>query len=130
MKLLLDTQVFIWLINEDKRLGKYALQLLHDTTTLLIVSYFSLFEIIIKSSIGKLNFDPSVIDDLPKMGIELLFPNNNTLRDYTLFNPENRDPFDNALMSVALREKCTFITSDAKILAVSYPGLRLISALK
>jgi PIN domain nuclease of toxin-antitoxin system len=128
MRLLIDTQVFIWLINEDEKLGKKTLQLLHDTANQLSLSYFSIFEMTIKCSVGRLDYDPSVIGDLPKMGIELLFPNEDTLRGYVLFNPENRDPFDNALISVALQEKYTLVTSDTKILAVSDSRLKLINA--
>lgn len=130
MKLLLDTQVFIWLINEDARLGKNALMVLHDASNHISLSYFSIFEMTIKSRIGKLTLDPSVINDLPKMGIELLFPHKDTLREYAIFNAENKDPFDNALISVALQEKCVLITSDVKILAVTNPRLKLINALE
>lgn len=130
MKLLIDTQVFIWLINEDARLGTKTLGMLQDTSNEVCISYFSFFEMTIKASIGKLDFDSSVMDDLPKMGIDLVAPNNAALQKYAIFNPDNKDPFDNILATVALIEKCTFITSDPKILAVSVRGLNLLNATK
>jgi PIN domain nuclease of toxin-antitoxin system len=128
MRLLIDTQAFIWLINGDKRLGAKTQRLLNDTSNQIYISYFSFFEMTIKASIGKLAYDNSVIDDLPTMGIELVLPNKDILENYSIFNPENRDPFDNVLMAVAINEKCTFVTADPKILAVSDSGLILQDA--
>ncbi len=130
MRLLIDTQVFIWLINEDARLGSATLKALQDTSNKVFMSYFSFFEMTIKASIGKLNFDSSLIDDLPKMGIELISPSNVALQKYAILNPDNKDPFDNILATVAITEKCTFVTSDPKILAVSAHGLNLLDATK
>jgi PIN domain nuclease of toxin-antitoxin system len=130
MRLLIDTQVFIWLINEDARLSSATLGALQDTSNEVFISYFSFFEMTIKASIGKLDFDSSVIDDLPKMGIELIAPSNTALQKYAIFNPENKDPFDNILATVAITERCTFVTSDPKILAISVRGLNLLDATK
>jgi PIN domain nuclease of toxin-antitoxin system len=129
MRLLLDTQVFIWLISDDKRLGDKASQILYDASNRLSLSYFSIFEMTIKSSIGKIDLDPSIVQDLPKMGIDLIYPNKDTLRRYRIFNPLNKDPFDNALMSIAVQSKFVLITSDSKILDVESTDLKLISAL-
>lgn len=53
MKILIDTQVFVWLAD--------SLNLLLDTSNEIIVSFFSLFEIIIKASLGKITFDKMLI---------------------------------------------------------------------
>ncbi|SRR6266542_6970307 len=130
MRLLIDTQVFVWLINEDVRLSSDTLEALQDTSNEVFISYFSFFEMTIKASTGKLDFDSSVMDDLPKMGIELISPSNAALQKYAILNPDNKDPFDNILATVAITEKCTFVTSDPKILAVSVRGLNLLDATK
>jgi PIN domain nuclease of toxin-antitoxin system len=130
MRLLIDTQVFIWLINEDTRLGSATLKALQDTSNEVLISYFSFFEMTIKASLGKLDFDSSVMDDLPKMGIELIPPSNAALQKYAIFNPGNKDPFDNILTTVAITEKCTFVTSNPKVLVVSTRGLNLLDATK
>jgi PIN domain nuclease of toxin-antitoxin system len=85
---------------------------------------------VIKAAVGKLDYDPSVLDDLPGMGIDLLLPDKTTLQNYMIFNPDNKDPFDNALMTVAVHEKCRFVTSDPKILNISFHSLRLLDATK
>jgi PIN domain nuclease of toxin-antitoxin system len=130
MKLLIDTQVFVWLINEDKRLGAKTLQMLGDTSNQVCISYFSFFELTIKASIGKLAYDGTVLNDLPKMGIELVLPDIAALSGYTVFNPNNKDPFDNILIAVARNEAAEFVTSDPKILAVSAPGFVPLNATK
>jgi PIN domain nuclease of toxin-antitoxin system len=128
MNILIDTQVFIWLINGNKSLGNKASRLIHDLNNDIYLSYFSVFEMVIKSSIGKLEYDDTVLDDLSQMGIELLIADRSTLRNYKIYNPVNRDPFDNALISVAISENCIFITGDTKILSIKEPALNLIDA--
>jgi len=128
MKLLIDTQAFIWLINDDNRLGSKALQTLRAASNQLNLSYFSVFEMTIKASIGKLDYDSTILNDLPKMGIDLLFPDKTTLQNYAIYNTDNKDPFDNALIAVAIHENCLFITSDPKILAVTAHNLNLLDA--
>lgn len=130
MKILLDTQVFIWLTNESEKIGATTRRMLEDTTNQLYLSYFSCFEMTIKASIGKLDYDPSVIDDLTKMGIELIMPSVSVLQTYKVYNTYNKDPFDNMLISIAIKEKSALMTSDRKILAASSPGLKTIEAMK
>lgn len=115
MRLLIDTQIFIWLINDDKRIGSKTIRALRSTLNQLSLSYFSIFEMTIKASIGKLDYDSTVLDDLPKMGIDLLLPDKTTLQNYTIFNPDNKDPFDNALIATAIHEKYSFVTIDPKV---------------
>ncbi|MEI7674387.1 MAG: type II toxin-antitoxin system VapC family toxin [bacterium] len=128
MKLLIDTQVFIWLLNSDDRLGSKTREILLNKSNELYLSYFSVYEMIIKASIGKLNYDPSVLDDLQSMGIELLVPDKTTLQNYTLFNPDNKDPFDNAIITMAIHENCLLVTSDSRILQLSIHNLNLLNA--
>lgn len=130
MKLLLDTQAFIWLINNDQRLGESTLRTLHDLSNQIYVSYFSFFEMTIKASIGKLNYDPTILEDLPKMGIELILPTIDALQCYKVIHPDNKDPFDNMLIAVNRTEKTTFVTSDRKILNLATHKLKLLDATK
>ncbi len=128
MKILLDTQTFIWLVNDSDKLGHKARVVLYDASNELILSYFSVFEMTIKASIGKLEYDPSVLDDLPKMGIELLALGPKALIGYAIYDPENKDPFDNALITTAINEACCLMTSDASLLNVSVNELRTLDA--
>ncbi|HSX06308.1 MAG TPA: type II toxin-antitoxin system VapC family toxin [Candidatus Saccharimonadia bacterium] len=130
MRLLIDTQVFIWLINDDKRIGTKTLKFLNDSSNQINLSYFSLFEMKIKATIGKLEYDDSVVDDLQGMDIKLVMPTTDALKSYAVPNSANKDPFDNILIATARSEEYTFITSDPKILDLSVQGLRLHDARK
>ena len=69
MKFLLDTNIFLFAIEDSKRISKKAISLLEDDSNELFLSHVSLWEITIKHSIGKLQF----LDGLKKtreLGIE------------------------------------------------------------
>lgn len=130
MKIVIDTQVFVWITEADSKLGIEARQAIKDTTNELYISYFSFFEMAIKASIGRLNYEVSILEDLPAMAIELILPDTEELKGYRVFNPSNKDPFDNILISTALKEKLILMTSDQKILSTKVNGLRLLDATK
>lgn len=128
MKLLLDTQVLVWLIDQDERLGEKTVKAIHNHQNSIFLSFMSLFELSIKASIGKLQFDPSLMHDLEKMGVELLSGDFESLQQYHVHSPENNDPFDNFLLSVAKAHSLTFVTSDQRILATNVAGIRVWDA--
>jgi PIN domain nuclease of toxin-antitoxin system len=128
MKILIDTQVFIWLINDDPQLGATAKISLGDAKNHLHISYFSFWEMAIKASIGKLQYDSSILDDLPQMGIDLIMPIESTLRSYTIYNAANKDPFDNMIITTAQTDNLTLLTSDHKILDTPVRGLTTLDA--
>lgn len=130
MDILIDTQVLVWLVTGDPRLGKVAREALVDTTNVVSISYFSFFEMTIKASIGKLSWNTSLINDLPSMGIELIMPDAEALVGYAILNPANKDPFDNIIVSVARSRNAVLMTSDPKILAITIPGFSIIDASK
>ena len=55
MKLLLDTHTFIWFAENDPALSNTAHQLIADVNNDLLLSLVSIWEIQIKSQLGKLN---------------------------------------------------------------------------
>lgn len=54
MRLLLDTHIFIWLIDGNPKLSQTARQAIEDESNTLYLSIVSLWEITIKTSLGKL----------------------------------------------------------------------------
>ena len=61
MKILLDTHILLWAAGEPDRLPPAAREALESPETELIFSPASLWEIAIKSSIGKLSYLPHSI---------------------------------------------------------------------
>jgi PIN domain nuclease of toxin-antitoxin system len=128
MKLLIDTQVFAWLVSGNPKLGSQTRIMLGNSANRVFISYFSFLEMAIKKSIGKWDINLSIIEDLPSMDIELIMPDVLALNNYAILNPDNKDPIDNILMSVARNEKYTLVTSDEKILKTTVPNLTLQNA--
>ncbi len=128
MNFLIDTNVLIWLAGNNHRIGPKTLSLLKEKSNRVCLSYFSLFEMKIKSASGKLHYDESIVEDLPKMGIELVMPNTDVLLGYKLFDQSNKDPFGNILVSVALQNDLTMVTSDRKILDLKESLFRVFDA--
>ncbi len=117
-RFLLDTHVFIWLVNGKGTIGPNCFAAIVDPENDVYISYFSLFEIIIKAQTGKASFSSRIIDQLREVHVELLMPDTELLHSYRIFNEHNKDPFDNALLATALHHDLTLLTSDHKMLKV------------
>jgi PIN domain nuclease of toxin-antitoxin system len=123
MKLLLDTHVLLWAANEPKRLPKAARILIEDLENEILFSAASLWEIAIKSGLGREDF--RVNARLLRRG---LLDNGYTEVPITSEHAVNidqlpvahKDPFDRILVSQALVEGVTLLTNDKKLR--SYPG--------
>lgn len=128
MGILLDTNALLWLLEGNPRLGRKAHQVLADTNHELYASYFSLYEMKVKASVGKMRFDINqLLERIEQTAIGLLMPELDDLRDYTIANPANKDPFDNMLITVAKVNDLTLATSDRRILATEDTGLRSLN---
>jgi PIN domain nuclease of toxin-antitoxin system len=116
MRVLLDTHVLIWLVEGDKNLSTVARSAIEDENNSLYLSIFSLWEITIKLSLGKLNLqlpvDEMVESFLIPGGIEILqieTSHLSILRDLPL---HHRDPFDRSIIAQAQAEGMTLVSAD------------------
>ena len=113
MKLLLDTHVFLWFIMGSPHLSAEARALIEDDQN----SVASLWEIAIKSSIGKLSlsapFDQLIPQQLSINGFELLPIEIAHLATVTTLPFHHRDPFDRLLIAQAIAEKMPIVSSDS-----------------
>jgi PIN domain nuclease of toxin-antitoxin system len=116
MKLLLDTHVLIWLVEGTDNLSQAARQAIEDEDNSLHLSIVSLWEMTIKTSLGKLQLkiplDRIMESYIIPSGIEILpihFDHLLVLRDLPL---HHRDPFDRLLISQAQSEELTLVSSD------------------
>jgi PIN domain nuclease of toxin-antitoxin system len=116
LKLLLDTNIFLFAMEDSNRLSKKAIQLLEDESNELLLSLVSLWEISIKQSIGKLQF----VDNLKKtieLGIDKLELQIVPIRSNHIYKLSelpfhHNDPFDRLLAAQCLEEKITIISTD------------------
>ncbi len=122
MKLLLDTPVLLWVLNDD-RLNAEARAALADSGSELFVSVASLWEIVIKRRIGKLTANISAItaqmaptSKLQWLGIT---PNHLLALDQMRAPDHHKDPFDHLIIAQAISEGMTLVTRDRN--ATLYP---------
>jgi PIN domain nuclease of toxin-antitoxin system len=114
---LLDTNVFIWLTQDPGKLGKKTKKILESSDVFL--SPLSVLEIQIKQLSGKLMFKDDIATLLTSHHIEALNVDIQQMQNYTQFDNNNKDPFDNALLTIAKQEKLKLLTSDKKILKIN-----------
>lgn len=123
MKLLLDTHVLLWAAGAPKRLPAVARKLINDSRNDLLFSVASLWEIVIKRSLGRDDFrvDPRMLRRglLDNGYAELAIRGEHALAVDSL-QPFHKDPFDRLLVAQAQVESVTLLTADP--LLGRYPG--------
>ena len=123
MKLLLDTHVLLWAAGQPDRLPSKARKLLDDPRNEPIFSSASLWEIAIKSGLGRNDFQ--VDARLLRRGLldngysELPITSEHAVAIDGL-PPIHKDPFDRLLVAQSMVEGITLLTADP--LVAQYPA--------
>ncbi len=123
MKLLLDTHLLLWAAGESSRLTARAVERLEDPDAELLFSAASIWEVGIKSGLGKSDFevDPNVLRrELLDNGYEELAVTGAHGAHVAALPAIHKDPFDRMLVAQAQLEGITLLTVDLNI--VRYPG--------
>ena len=113
MRLLLDTHVFLWWLQDDPRLGRMARRRIRASENLVYVSAASIWEVSIKQSLGRIDFQGAkVVDEIETGGfIELEITARHAWAAGRL-PPHHADPFDRLLIAQARLEGLTLVTRD------------------
>ncbi len=128
--MILDTNALIWAITLDRRLGRTATSLIANTPDIRI-SIVSLYEIAIKERMGRFQYLERALSALTDLRIKIVPMSTEQLRKYaSLTDVAHKDPFDVAIMALALSSRQALLTSDSAIHKLSLPGLDLIDARK
>ncbi len=117
MNLLLDTHAFIWFINGSRELPKNVAAEIKSLDNNCYISIASLWEISIKTSIGKLKLKSRfnhISKFLADNEIEILPLTFEHLQKLTRLKYHHRDPFDRVIISQALTENITVVTKDTE----------------
>jgi PIN domain nuclease of toxin-antitoxin system len=125
VRLLLDTSVLIFAVDEPERLSKRAVTALQNPENILELSAISLVEIAIKTSLGKLSLSVETVQQaLDDLDIRVLpFTGQHALHLFEL--PRHHgDPFDRQIIAQALAEGIPLVASDEKFRL--YKGLRIV----
>jgi PIN domain nuclease of toxin-antitoxin system len=115
MKLLLDTHAFIWFVEDDEKLPERIRIQIEGAENEILISIVSLWEIAVKTSLGKLELTidiPSMISKIEENGFSIL----PILPEHTVFVSSlpfhHRDPFDRMLISQSITEKIKMVSKD------------------
>ena len=115
-RLLLDTNAFLYFINNDSALSKKAKSLLESEINL-VISAASVWEIAIKFSIGKLTLPDSFGNFIPSQiqqnDIEILPVTLPHLEKVSVLPFHHKDPFDRLIIAQSMVEDLPVISSDA-----------------
>lgn len=118
MKLLLDTQLLLWVAGQPERLSAAARKQLNNPKNELLFSAASLWEIAVKNSLGREDFrvEPRLLRrGLLDNGYAELPVTSQHAVSIDGLPPLHRDPFDRLLLTQALTEGITLLTSDARL---------------
>lgn len=115
-KILLDTQILIWLAEAPDKLSVSALEVL-NTGNQLFISHVSVWEMVIKIKIGKLSIEFSLQDFIEKAqqkhnlsALSILISHIYKTLELPL---HHKDPFDRLLIAQSLSQSMPIISSDA-----------------
>ena len=123
MKLLLDTHVLLWAAGVSDRLPEEGRTLLEQPETQPVFSAASIWEIALKSGMGRPDFsvDPHLLRrGLLENGYTELAVSGAHAVAAALLRPLHRDPFAHILIAQAQVEGITLLTADETV--GRYPG--------
>ncbi len=121
MRILLDTQVWLWTLVSPQRIDAGALKHLEDPANDLYLSSVSSWEIAIKYRLGKLPLplppDELIPSRMARDGILPLVVEHRHAQHVWKLPDHHRDPFDRLLISQAALEGLTLFTADRQLAA-------------
>jgi PIN domain nuclease of toxin-antitoxin system len=115
LRLLLDTHVAIWALDEPKRLSAETRQTIETEENDIFVSVVSPWELAIKGPREGLRVPDDFEKELIGEGITLLPVLWRHIAPLKSMTYHHRDPFDRMLVAQALTEGLTIVTADRKL---------------
>ena len=123
MRILLDTQIVLWTLENNPRLSARARTLLTDPEHTFYVSSISVWEIVIKHALGKLPLSITLgelLGFVQASGFQPLEFSGEHAVGVSSLLPLHTDPFDRALLAQAFLEPMHLLTHDKQM--VKYGG--------
>ena len=116
MKYLLDTHALLWIVTDSPKLSRKAKKLYLDTDNIILFSMASIWELSIKSSLGKIEFDKTlenfVEEHIKGNNIQILnieLPHILRVEQLPFYH---RDPFDRLLIAQLMENNLSIISYD------------------
>jgi PIN domain nuclease of toxin-antitoxin system len=112
LRILLETHILLWWLEASPSLSAEATEMICDPQNTVFVSAFSLWEIWLKQSLGKLRLPVDFTERLAAESFESLPLIASQTQQVSLLPWHHRDPFDRMLVAQALVEKLVLLTAD------------------
>ena len=116
MRILLDTQCFLWMSLAPERFNARTRRLVEAQETLLYLSAASAWEIAIKHALGKLRLPQPPVTYVPvrvaALGVQPLPIDQQHALQVATLPPHHRDPFDRLLIAQAQLDDLSILTAD------------------
>jgi PIN domain nuclease of toxin-antitoxin system len=111
-RILVDTHLLLWAVSEPKKLPTQARRRIEEAEV--FVSAASIWEVSIKTALGKLAADPTeLLAELEPAGFRLLPVTGEHAAAVALLPPVHNDPFDRMLVAQAKTEPLILLTNDS-----------------
>jgi PIN domain nuclease of toxin-antitoxin system len=121
MKLLLDTHILLWWLDDHPRLGTSAREHIADRRNAVYFSAASIWEASIKEAKGLLKLSNDFDSRLSSESFLPLPVTHHHGRKGGILPPIHKDPFDRLLVAQCLLEGMTLITGDALLADYGIP---------
>lgn len=116
MRVLLDTQAWLWMLTAPERLSREGRDLIEADETQLLLSAASAWEITVKHAIGKLRLPEPPAQFVPSRleatGVRPLAIEPVHVLHAAQLAPHHRDPFDRVIIAQARVERLPILTAD------------------
>ena len=127
VRLLLDTQVLLWLLTAPERIPTATLQVVRDPATSLLVSAASAWELATKHRMGRLPEATALVEGYAEHLARL------QVAELPVTSPagllagslawKHRDPFDRMIVAQAMLDSLPVVSADSVI--SEFPGIRV-----
>jgi len=115
LNLLLDTNILLFALSSPDRISKEFISAIESPKNHVFVSSVTIWEIVTKVQIGKLQVLVDFSQGIEQLGVTMLDFNEKDAFEILNLPLHHRDPFDRGLLAQARRNQFRFMTSDARL---------------
>ena len=119
MRLLIDTNVLLWWLEDNPKLGTKARVAIAEPSNEVWVSVAATWEIVVKHALGRLELAEPMEELLPREFAANRFRVVPITLSHTLLvgqlPPHHADPFDRVMVAQAIHEGMTMLSSDEQL---------------
>ncbi len=114
MKILIDTHIFLWMLSYPEKIEKKRRYELESPANEVFLSSMSIAELMIKSSIGKINIEFDPLEMAKKMQVDILDFSGIHAMALGKLPFHHKDPFDRMIIVQAIVNKIALMSDDSK----------------